>query len=100
MKTQKSIKVSFKVETVKGTYQDCLYFTESEYNALTQQDIDALGQKRADDWVAFLNNPPAPVELTPEELQAESDRVAGEILQLQSQKVELDNQIALEPIIK
>ena len=48
MTTQKFIQVRIK-DTVNGTeFNDAIYYTEDEYNALTQDKIDAQAQARVD----------------------------------------------------
>ena len=67
---QIKVQVIFTSNTKHGEYRDALYFTEEEYSALTQEQIDAMKQARADAWVDFRDNPPAVPEPTKEELEA------------------------------
>ena len=94
METQKTIKIWFKVDTEKGAFQDALYFTEDEFNNLKNGEVETQAQARADAWVAFLNNPPIPVELTKEEMQLEANNIAQQILDLEAKKLELEDIIS------
>lgn len=52
--------IVFDALTQYGVYRDALYFTEAEYAALTQQDIDALIQGRVSAYIANIQNPAPP----------------------------------------
>ena len=76
--------IKFKVMTDVGIeLSDALYFSESQYQSLTEKDIDALIQGRVDDFVFNYKNPPTPPEPTAEDAQATVDA-------LESQQVQLD----------
>ena len=63
--------VKFKVMTEVGIeLTDALYFSEAKYASLTEKDIDALIQKRVDNFVYNYRNPPTPPEPTLEDLTA------------------------------
>ena len=66
------IQVRFQEETDYGSYHDALYFTQAEYDALKQEDIDTLKQKRIDNWVYIITHPPEYVEPTLKELKEKS----------------------------
>lgn len=66
------MKIDFEVQTEHGMYRDALYFTDEEYAALTEDDIEQLKQTRVDNWIAVITAPP--VEVVEEEVQpAEED---------------------------
>lgn len=48
--------IKFERETVYGIYRDAI--TLSDDHTLTDAQIQALMQQRADDWVRFVENPP------------------------------------------
>jgi hypothetical protein len=35
--------------------RDALWFTQTEYSAMTEADVDAIKQSRIDTWVAHVN---------------------------------------------
>ena len=80
MSEQIMVQVRFKEQTEVGEYNDALYFTQTEYQAKSQVEIDALKQARVSSWVNVVKNPPIPVEPTK--------------AQLQEQKVNLESQLA------
>jgi len=87
------IQLQFTEQTSHGEYRDTLYFTEAEYAKLQQKDIDALKQKRVNDWVAFVENPPPKPVPTKEEIEiliAEKERMVAELTQ---EKAELQAQL-------
>ena len=94
METQKTIKIWFKVETERGSYQDALYFTDAEFKFLKQADIEAQAQARADAWVEFVKNPPPVPEPTKEELQEKADAIAQQIESLENEKLELEDKVS------
>jgi hypothetical protein len=76
--------VKFSVMTEVGIeLTDAFYFSEEQYASLTEKDIDALIQKRVNDFVFNYRNPPTPPEPTAEDAQA---LVAA----LEQQQVQLD----------
>ncbi len=64
------VQVRFKEETSYGEYNDVLYFTQSEYSTVKQEDIDTLKQKRVDNWIYSKEHPPIYIEPTLEILKA------------------------------
>jgi len=75
--------VKFRVVTEVGIeLTDAFYFSEAQYAALTQKDIDALIQKRVDDFVFNYKNPPTPPEPTAEDAQALINALESQQLQL------------------
>jgi hypothetical protein len=51
------------------TYRDALWFTETEYSAVTTEHLDQVKQQRYDNWLAIVNAVETPAE-TPVELPA------------------------------
>lgn len=51
--------VSIEFEKTDGTYTlvDAIVVTEAEYAQLTEADIDAMEQKRWEDWLAIVTAP-------------------------------------------
>ena len=45
-----------------NTLQDALHLTQAEIDALGEDGIEAMKQKRFDDWVAFITTPVGPLE--------------------------------------
>ena len=90
------IQVRIKVQTDVGEFNDALYFSKEEYEALTQSEIEIMKQARVDAWVNSVKNPPVYIEPTLEELKnlriqynEEVDRVMEKI-KLQATKEELE----------
>lgn len=48
------VKVPFSVDTVEGMYNDVLYIDAVEWVTLTDEQLEAMKQQRADNWVAFV----------------------------------------------
>lgn len=63
------IQVRVKEDTSEGTYQDSLYFSPSEFEAMTDKDVDSAIQSRVDAWVASVQA--ANVRITPEPTEEE-----------------------------
>jgi hypothetical protein len=58
------VKINFRKvsEDGKHKYQDALHFSQQEYEALTEAQIEAMKQERFDNWYAIITDPaPAPV---------------------------------------
>lgn len=72
------IQVFFSVPTEYGTYQDTLYYTQDQWALLSEQDLDVAKQQRVDAWVAGFTGP-GPDPITPEQAQAEVDRLKQEL---------------------
>jgi len=85
---EKMIQIIFKSDTEHGRFQDALWFTESEYNATTQEAINIKKQERIDKWIAVVTAPV--VELTAIEktaqIQSEIDNLTSRITELEAQK--------------
>ena len=63
------IQVRIKKQTEVGEFNDAIYFTQSEYDALSQPEIEAMKTARKDAWVDRVKNPPVYVEPSKEALQ-------------------------------
>jgi hypothetical protein len=103
MEEQKFIQIRFKdTVNINGAnidYSDALYFTEAEYNAKSQAEIDALKQARVDNFKYIVEHPAPPHVPTAQELQAELASITEQEQSLASRKIELQAQIAhAEPI--
>ena len=83
------IQVRFSKPTQYGSYEDALYFSLSEYATKSPADIDALKQARVDNYINAVKNPPAPVQLTKADIQAQIDATSAQIVDMQSQVVKL-----------
>ena len=53
------VKVNFRKvsEDGKHKYQDALHFSQQEYEALTEAQIEAMKQERFDNWYAIITDP-------------------------------------------
>lgn len=83
MSEQVFIQVRFKekvnINGVETEYNDALYFTQAEHQVKTQAEIDILKQERVDNWVNIVKNPPAYVEPTKTELQAQKAELQAQL---------------------
>lgn len=80
-----TIMVQIRFDLDENGGQDALYYTLDDYSALDQKTLDAAKQVRIDAYKFLLDNPPAPVELTKEDLEAEKQQF------IEEQKAFLDN---------
>lgn len=77
------MQIIFEFTTKYGVFRDALYLDDD--HTLSEDEINALKQERLDNWLYFVENPPAP----------EPDTV--EINGVVYEKIELDGQIVLKP---
>ena len=82
-----TIKVSISQVTELGTYNDSLYYSFEEFDALTDEELQAAIQSRVDSWVAFAK---AEAEKTPvvpsdEVLLTLKDEKLAEIAEIDAQ---------------
>ncbi len=79
------IQVIFREETLYGTYQDALWFSQAEYDALTPEALAAMKQARIDNWIKVVTT--SVVEPTAEESEArkqsEIDMLTARLQELQ-----------------
>ena len=52
------IQIKFRRVTPYGEFQDAIYLTKEEYDALTHQDIEGMKQSRVDSWISVVTAPP------------------------------------------
>lgn len=85
------IQVIFRVDTPHGTYQDALWFSQAEYDALSLEKLAAMKQERIDNWIKVVTTPT--VESTKEEelaqVQSEIDFLTTRLQEATAQKVAL-----------
>jgi hypothetical protein len=75
------------VEFNKGDvrqYSDTLYYTQAEYDALKERDVEMEKQRRITNWKNIVNNPPAYVEPTKEQYEEELARQEEQITALKT----------------
>lgn len=82
------IQVLFEESTKYGAYQDAIYYTEAEYAAVKQADIDAEKVKRVAAYEKAVEEAPAPVEPTLEELQAEKSELEARLTEVEQKITE------------
>ena len=88
------IQVRFKEQTEVGEFNDCLYFSEVEYPAISQKFIDQEVASRVANWVDSIKNPPPSPQPTKAELIAEQQALLDQKSQIESQVADLAIQIA------
>lgn len=78
------IQVRFKEKVVingnETEYNDALYFTQEEYQAKSQSEIDMLKQERVTNWTNVIKNPPAFVEPTKAQLQEQKINLEAQLV--------------------
>ncbi len=69
------------------SYNDALYFTQEEYAAKSEFDIQVLKQQRIDNYVAAVTNPTSvdTPELTVEDLQKTKENLEGQLMVIEEQ---------------
>jgi hypothetical protein len=80
-----TIKIDFEFATPYGAFRDALHLPDG--HSFTDEQINAMKQERLDNWLFAVGNPPEPEPET-----VEIDGVTYE-------KVELDGQIVLKPVV-
>jgi hypothetical protein len=78
------MKIDFEFTTPYGVFRDALYLDDD--HQLSEAEITALKQKRLDNWLDAVENPPAP--------EPETVEIDGVLYE----KVEMDGQILLKPV--
>jgi hypothetical protein len=98
------VQVQFSEDTEVGKYNDALYFTQEEYEQLTQKQIDAIKKQRVDNWVNIIKTPVIQKEQTKEELQIQEQQLINQKASIESQLSEVSSKISAiqvkEEIIK
>jgi len=92
MKLTKMIQVRVNETTKYGNFQDALY-----YDPLTipeDKDIEIEAQKRIDDWIYLIENPPIIPPPTKEELRKMIDDALAQKLALESYITEKEAELA------
>lgn len=103
---QDGIRVQILIEeqTELGKFSDAIYLPLAQYQALSQDDLDAMKKARADAWVQTVKDMSAQItpDPTPEELQtvknALTEQLAAVELQLSDVSEEVDS-VQAEQII-
>jgi hypothetical protein len=54
--------IDFSFETDYGIFSDSIVLSDEEMATITQADIDNIKQTRLNNWLAFFNPTPAPVQ--------------------------------------
>lgn len=93
-----SIRWVFSYDTQQGKFNDALYFTPTEYQALTVGEILTMQQERRDAWLEALRLARVNARAaTKAELQAERQARADQLAIEQAQLAELDATIQARP---
>jgi hypothetical protein len=79
-----TMKIDFEFTTPYGVFRDALYLDDD--HQLSEAEINALKQERLDNWLAAIENPPAP--------EPETVEIDGVLYE----KVDVDGQIFLKPV--
>lgn len=90
------VQVNFKADTYYGEFRDALNMPITDYECLSQDEIDDMKKMRVDNHVAFMDNlklNPTPPP-TKAELQAQAASITSRISELNTQKSELNSKIA------
>lgn len=57
-----TIRIIFEQQTEFGMYRDALYLPLD--HSYSEEEIEAMKQKRIDNWIAMISNPPQESEIT------------------------------------
>lgn len=81
------VQVRINEGTDYGVFNDALYFSLDEFNALDDKALAQLKADRVSKWVAFVQEESAkePVLATPEELQAQKEVLVAQVAMLDQQ---------------
>lgn len=100
------IQVRIDQETVKGRFQDAIYFAPDDFAKFTESELEAMVQARVDAFVAsFPEIPVEPVEPLKEDLEKDKANIEALKLALDEQIRQLDVKIqekegeVVEPIV-
>jgi hypothetical protein len=80
------MKIDFEFDTKHGVFRDALYLPDNHTH--TEAEIEAMKKQRLDNWIAVVEAPPAP---EPEPIEIDG---------VQYEKVEIDGQTVLKPIVQ
>ena len=84
---------TFKIQEGNIYLSDCIRLPKGEYETLTVQQIQSLKQIRFDEYKYLIEHPPISQEPTREELEIELVQVNQVIVELDSQKKDLEKKI-------
>ena len=87
------IQVNFQADTEFGSFSDALYFSQSEYEALTEEQLTAMQNERIANFVQSIKDSQVVVEPTDEELLAEKVTIEQQIAQLEDRKEDIISQL-------
>ena len=89
-----NVQVIFTQDTERGVYRDALYYPIDKYFEVTKEDLEKVKNERVNNWLNLINNPPAPVAPTKEEMEKEQVQIDEKILELQARKATVGEQIS------
>lgn len=52
------VSISFSITDGKNTLRDAIVIRKDQYESMSQSEIEAEAQRRFDEWVEIINNPP------------------------------------------
>lgn len=81
------IQIRIKEKTEVGEFNDAIYYTATEWSQVKEKDIETEKQRRINNWINAVKNPPEYIEPTKEELEKYK-------AELEAQEQELDSKIA------
>lgn len=81
-------------------FKEAIYFTQDEYAALSESDIDAIIQTRIDNWIASRNELVLEIEKTEEQLQQELIELDSFKDQIDTKKIQLTDKLTLAQTAK
>lgn len=83
-----TVQVRISKQTEFGQYNDAIYLSASEYQAMTQAQIDAMVNERVNSWVLTVQSPSVAVEPTADELINEAAQLQSRLGVLQQKMVD------------
>jgi hypothetical protein len=96
------IQIPFKKKTEDGLeYNDALYFSQEEYAALTEGQIEEMKQTRFNNWLSIIQNPIITPEPTEEQVIEERVKAVKEALAKDEPVINgiLDATLVIAPLV-
>ena len=74
------VKINFTKSNEKYSFSDALHFTQEEYSAFTEEEIENIKQQRFDNWYAIITYVPTEEELAAKAALEEQQRLEQEAI--------------------
>lgn len=71
----KKIQINIDEETKYGKFSDSMYFTEEEFNELSEKEVNSRIEERLIKWIDFMDNKPEDLGPTVEQLITHKEKL-------------------------